>query len=526
MSISAPFSFFLTSFWSVDSNEDKQLSFSILLVVLTFALFWFRPKLRRPSLPPGPRGLPLVGYLPFLSANPHHKLTHLADIYGPVFKLRLGTKLSIVLTSPDSIKEAFRHQEALLPNRDTSVCAFLSSYGGSGIVFTQDDGDWKKLRKIFVRKMLSKSNLDASYSVRRQEVRKVIKGVFETARTQIEIRKVGFLAALKSVMAMTWGDSGRLIGEDGVDLEVKFREVMDELVVLLGTPNVSDFFPVLGRFDLQGIAKRTKKVMRACDEILNSAIEEQRKMGGNGVEKGGYLQMLLELQDNEDSSECITDDQLKALLLDIVIGGTETTATTIEWAMAELMQHPNTMKKVKEELKEVIGLNAVAEEFHFSKLCYLNAVIKETLRLHPPIFFLVPRILTSTTTFGGYSIPTDSTIYFNIWAIQRDSKAWNNPLNFMPERFLNNCAENDEFIGDSAMEFCPFGYGKRSCAGIPLAERMLMFILTSLLHSFEWELPKDSVLDFKERFGIVNKKFNPLVAIPTPTLSNLDLYMA
>uniref|UniRef100_A0A0A0KMT1 Cytochrome P450 n=1 Tax=Cucumis sativus TaxID=3659 RepID=A0A0A0KMT1_CUCSA len=280
-----------------------------------FALLWLRSKFRRPSLPPGPRGLPLVGYLPFLSGNPHHKLTHLAKIYGPVFKLRLGPKLCVVLTSPAFIKEAFHHQETLFPNRNTTVCALLSSYGCSGIVFAQDGEDWKKLRKIFVRKMISKSNLDASYCVRRQEVRKVIKGVFESVGTQIDIGKVSFLATMKSVVAMTWGDSGRVMGEDGVGLEVKFREMMDELVVLLGSRNVSDVFPVLGRFDLQGIGRRTKKVMGVLDGILNSAIEEQRKMGGNGGGKGGYLQLLLELQDNEDNSECITNDQLKALLL-------------------------------------------------------------------------------------------------------------------------------------------------------------------------------------------------------------------
>ncbi|KAG6579437.1 Ferruginol synthase, partial [Cucurbita argyrosperma subsp. sororia] len=236
MSISA----FLCSFWSLDSDE-KQISTAMFLVfVVTFALFWFRPKVRRPSLPPGPRGLPLVGYLPFLLRNVHRTFADLAEIYGPVFKLR-------------------RLRHCLHPGRH----------------------DWKKLRKIFVRKMLSRSFLDASYSVRRQEVRKVIKGVFESAGTPIDIGKVGFLATMKSVLAMTWGDSGRLIGEDGIDLDVKFRAVMDELAVLLGTPNLSDIFPILGRFDLQGIASRTNKAMRVCDEILNTAIEEQRKMGGN-----------------------------------------------------------------------------------------------------------------------------------------------------------------------------------------------------------------------------------------------------
>ena len=312
MSISA----FLCSFWSLDSDEVKQISTAIFLVsVVTFALFWFRSKVRRPSLPPGPRGLPLVGYLPFLLRNIHRTFADLAEIYGAVFKLRIGNKLCVVLNSPSSINEAFRHHETVFPNRDTTVCALLCSYDGSGIVFTQDGDDWKKLRKIFVRKMLSKSFLDASYSVRRQEVRKVIKGVFESAGTPIDIGKVGFLATMKSVLAMTWGDSGRLIGEDGIDLDVKFRAVMDELAVLLGTPNLSDIFPILGWFDLQGIASRTKKAMRVCDEILNTAIEEQRKTGGNGVVKGGYLQLLLELEDDQDNSNPITDDQLKALLL-------------------------------------------------------------------------------------------------------------------------------------------------------------------------------------------------------------------
>lgn len=122
-------------------------------------------------------------------------------------------------------------------------------------MFSQDDGDWKKLRKIFARKMLSKSNLDESYPLRRQEVRKVIKGVLESAGTPIDIGKLGLFAAAKSVMAMTWGGSGGMIGVDGAELEDKFREVVDEMMVLIASPNLSDLFPVLGRFDLQGIAR-------------------------------------------------------------------------------------------------------------------------------------------------------------------------------------------------------------------------------------------------------------------------------
>lgn len=207
------------------------------------------------------------------------------------------------------------------------------------------------------------------------------------------------------------------------------------------------------------------------------------------------------------------------------MGGTDTTSTTIEWAMAELMQHRNIMEKVTEELTQVVGLNQMVEEFHLSKLCFLNAVIKETLRLHPPLPLLVPRIAAQTSTLGGYSIPKGSAIYFNIWAIQRDPKVWDNPLKFMPQRFLNE-PEGYDFTGN-CMEFCPIGSGRRSCVGIPLAERMLVFILASLLHSFEWELPKDSsVLDLEDKFGIVTKKLKPLVVVPVPRLSNLELFQS
>uniref|UniRef100_A0A1S3ASY5 Uncharacterized protein n=1 Tax=Cucumis melo TaxID=3656 RepID=A0A1S3ASY5_CUCME len=110
-------------------------------------------------------------------------------------------------------------------------------------------------------------------------------------------------------MAMTCGGSGGLIGVDGTDLEAKFREVVDELMVLLGTPNLSDLFPVLGCLDLQGIARKMKRV---CDEILNSGIEEQRKKGRNGLENKGFLEFLLEVTEGEDNSESITENQLKA----------------------------------------------------------------------------------------------------------------------------------------------------------------------------------------------------------------------
>ncbi|KAL9455254.1 hypothetical protein AB3S75_010629 [Citrus x aurantiifolia] len=192
--------------------------------------------------------------------------------------------------------------------------------------------------------------------------------------------------------------------------------------------------------------------------------------------------------------------------------------------MAELMQHPQVMKKVQEELAQVVGMDSCVEEFHLSRLMYLDAVVKETFRLHPAVPLLLPRRASESSNIGGYNIPKDTTIMLNVRAIHRDPKLWDNPLEFRPERFLDDgIASKFDYSGNN-FQYLPFGSGRRMCAGIPLAERMLMFVLASLLHSFEWELPAGTKLNLSEKFGIVIKKKEPLVAIPTPRLSNSELY--
>ncbi|PRQ20218.1 putative cytochrome P450 [Rosa chinensis] len=190
-----------------------------------------------------------------------------------------------------------------------------------------------------------------------------------------------------------------------------------------------------------------------------------------------------------------------------MVGGTDTTATIGEWVLTELMQHPEEMIRVQEELTQIVGLNNLVEEFHLPKLHHLDAVIKETFRLHPPVPLLVPR---------------RSTIFLNAWAIHRDPSVWDDPLEFRPQRFLNP-SNSFDYQGNK-FQFLPFGSGRRICAGIPLAERMMFYVLASFLHSFDWKLPNDKKLDVSDKFGIVTKKNTPLIAVPTPRLSNLELY--
>ncbi|KAE8661789.1 Flavonoid 3',5'-hydroxylase 1 [Hibiscus syriacus] len=172
------------------------------------------------------------------------------------------------------------------------------------------------------------------------------------------------------------------------------------------------------------------------------------------------------------------------------------------------------------KLVEVVGKDNLVKESHIHKLPYLLAIMKESLRLHPILPLLVPHCSSEPCTVGGYAIPKGSRVFVNAWAIHRDPSIRKNSLEFNPSRFLNG---QWDFNG-SDFSYFPFGSGRRICAGIAMAERMVLYSVATLLHSFDWKVPEGKKLDLSEKFGIVLKLENPLVAIPTPRLSDPSLY--
>ncbi|KAK6262963.1 hypothetical protein QUC31_008779 [Theobroma cacao] len=191
--------------------------------------------------------------------------------------------------------------------------------------------------------------------------------------------------------------------------------------------------------------------------------------------------------------------------------------------MAELMLHPETMNKVQEDLIEVVGANKIVEEYHIYKLPYLHAVVKEALRLHPPAPLLLPRSPTQSCTVGGYTIPKGAKVFMNAWAMHRDPQFWNDPLEFQPERFIGDHADNLDYLGKN-FHYIPFGSGRRICAGLPLGQRMLMYILATFLHMFEWKMSDGEMPDTREKLGIVLEKLTRLIVIATPRFCTLELY--
>lgn len=530
-------------FWSTATTNltmsTAALTVVVFLVVACITTFYLpiRRKSKHAALPPGPRGFPVLGYLPFLGIDLHREFAKLSETYGPIFKLWLGKKLCIIISSPVIAKEIVREQDLLFANRDRTISSDTMTFGGYDIAFADYGEYWRKMRKIFVRELMSNRSLDACCSLRRLEIRKCISSLSDKVGNPVDIGELVLLAVVNMAMAMVWGGSIE-VGR-GENFASEFRKVAAEMMVILGQPNVSDFFPFLARFDLQGVETRAKKTRvwfhSFLDTIIDRAIKEradriverseEEAAGGEYEQKNNILQILLdfELNEDEDQASPNRNRELKAIITDIFVGATDTTATMLEWAISELFCHREVMEKVTEELTQVVGSDSMVEEFHLPALKYLDAVIMETFRLHPPLPLLVPRTPSKTTTVCGYTIPTGAKVFLNVWAIHRDPQLWEEPLEFRPERFLDNRGSFD-FSGNN-FQFMPFGSGRRVCPGVPLAEKMAKYLLASLLHSFHWQLPEGAEPELADKFGIVLKKMNPLVAIPRAKLSESVLDM-
>ncbi|XP_068649614.1 flavonoid 3',5'-hydroxylase CYP75B138-like [Aristolochia californica] len=321
------------------------------------------------------------------------------------------------------------------------------------------------------------------------------------------------------------GDYGIAVGsvaeEEKRKVGDEFQLVVEYLTGVFYKPDVLDFFPVLALFDLGGVFCQTKKGGVRLEQILDSLINQSQKRG-NTEGTRDFLQILLEIQNSGDTRTPLTRSHIKSLLMELVLAGNDTTWTTMEWAMIEVMKHPEVMKNAQEELDKVVGRNHSVEEVHLPKLHYVNAFVKEVLRLHPVVPLMLPRTPRQSTPVGGYMVPKGSRVLVNKWAIQRNPAAWESPEEFRPERFLMGNGKRE--ITGNDFHYFPFGSGRRICPGMALAERMLIYVMATLLHSFHWKLPEGTELDVSEKLGIVLKKAKPLKVVPSPRLSDLGLY--
>nr|GEW72849.1 cytochrome P450 71B34-like [Tanacetum cinerariifolium] len=215
-----------------------------------------------------------------------------------------------------------------------------------------------------------------------------------------------------------------------------------------------------------------------------------------------FVDALLEFSTKKNASGyLLTKEDMKGLVMDVILGGTNTTAVTMVWAMSEITRNTRVMRKLQDEIRNCSGKKLKRHELDITKMIYLKMVVKETLRMHPPLPLLIPHESISQCQIDGHDIFPKTSTLINVWGIGRDLNVWgNNADEFYPERFV-----------ETEIEFgmIPFGGGRRSCPGMNTASATIEFILAYLLYWFDWDIPggmKNQDMNMEEEGSLVLRK--------------------
>ncbi|KAG6529048.1 flavonoid 3'-monooxygenase CYP75B137-like [Zingiber officinale] len=481
---------------------------------------------RSRPLPPGPRGWPVVGNLPQLGTKPHRTLQALSEIYGPLFRLRFGSVDVVVAASADVASQFLRAQDANFSDRPPNSGAEHVAYNYQDLVFAPYGPRWRHLRKLCSVHLFSAKALGDLRWVREGEIGLLVRALV-CGRNPVN---VGQAVNVCATNALARAMLGRRVFEEEGAASGEFKEMVVELMRLAGEFNVGDFVPWLRWLDLQGVVERMKRLHRKYDEMLDGIIEEHRRAkaaGGRGGGGGGkgrdLLSVLIELTEKpDDEGGKLTDTNIKALLLNLFTAGTDTSSSTVEWALAELIRHPAVLRRAQAELDVAVGKARLVQEADLPDLPLLQAVVKETFRLHPSTPLSLPRVASEACEVGGFTVPKGATLLVNVWAITHDPSSWGpQAAEFQPDRFLPGGAHEGVDLRGNDFELIPFGAGRRICAGMSLGIRMVQLMTATLVHAFDWRLPEGQTpdkLDMEEAYGLTLQRAAPLTALPVPRL--------
>ncbi|KAJ6801924.1 premnaspirodiene oxygenase-like [Iris pallida] len=379
---------------------------------------------------------------------------------------------------------------------------------------------WRQLRKLCTLEVLSARRVRSFSHIREEETSDVVERISLAAEYGTPVNLTDMLGSLTNSI------SCRAISSCRVDdtYRKKFVSVLEDAINLGSGFTVTDLFPSFGFIDvIVGVKRRLERSRLRFSEMMDEIIEEHRERtakrrrdsscaGGDGSGVEDLVDVLLRIKDDDDQLEVpLTVDNIKAVIFDMFSGGTETTSTTLTWAMAELVRNPEAMEKVQTEVRQILkGKAKIHEDDDIGELQYLKLVIKETLRLHPPLPLLLPRACGETCEMGGYTIPAGARVMINAWALGRDPGVWDDAEAFRPERFDGSSAD---FKG-ADHGYLPFGSGRRMCPGITFGLATVELVLATLLYHFNWELPgrmQPGDLDMTDTFGITARKAHDLL---------------
>ncbi|KAK9992811.1 hypothetical protein SO802_022514 [Lithocarpus litseifolius] len=482
-------------------------------------------------LAPEPSGaLPIIGHLHKLGGqNPIARtLGAMADKVGPIFMIRLGMKPALVISNHEAVKECFTTYDKAFAARPMTSQGKHLGYNNAILGFSTYGKYWLNMRKLTKIELLSSRRLETLKDVEVLEVETVIKDLYTLCKSNEGnqanvvisewVERLTLNIITKMIAGKRYFDSFNH-GNDGEAQRI--RKNIKDFMYTVGVPIISDLIPFLGCFDLLGQVKSMKRIARELDSVAGSWVEEhsmRRLKGSEPTDKLDFIDVMLSKIEDDAEFGHTRETIIKATAIILVVAGSDTTSLNLTWLLSILLNNKHALKQAQEELDLKVGRDRWVDDHDIKDLVYLQAIVKETLRLYPPNPLSVPHEAMEDCHVCGFYVPKGTRLLVNVWKLHRDPRIWEDPEKFLPERFLTSHASID--ASGQHFEFIPFGSGRRACPGYTFALQVSYLALARLLQGFEFTTPSNMLVDMTEGLGISLNKVTPLKALLTPRLAS------
>ncbi|GFU45719.1 cytochrome P450 2J6 [Nephila pilipes] len=465
------------------------LKFELFIGLVVFLIInWLQ---RGKNLPPGPRGLPVLGYLPFLGSEAYRTLHNLTDKYGPIFSFYLGRKLVVVLGNYDVVKEALSNNKImdrpknppnhLLPN-STSLSV------SNGLI-------WKEQRRFSVQVLrelgMAKSKMEDFIQIQLNMLMEVIDS---KKGSPINLDEILLPSVSNVVLTMLTGRSLDFKDKDRLFL----NKMLQTMVVFFRPTRFHAYFPSLrywvAKLKIWGY-DQAEYYMDKFEKFIVAQIENHKKALDNHYVQNYIDSYLLVLKSKAEKVSSFSEKMLKGNFQSFFSAGSTPSRATVEWCFMSMLCYPEVQKAIHEELDAVVGKDRRPTWNDHLMLPYTMSVIYEVMRQNTIVPISMLRCTSKRTQIAGYDIPKDTIVMPNIWGVHHDPKDWDDPFIFKPERFL----KDGKAVKPQA--FIPFSYGRRNCPGEDMAIIMVFLFFTSLMQRYSITLP-DSDSGIKQVVGV------------------------